>query len=218
MPAAAPRPHPTLSADDVLAVVCVVLWLAAAAASGWVGAWPAVGGGSVLLGLVVVATGRPGTRAWVRPPRHGVLLGAGIGLAMASATYLAYPVVVTVAPFAERDVAELIAAFRVVSVPFAALALLPVVAGEELVWRGLVQDALMRRLGRWGGAYAAALLYASVVALLGSVLLALVALACGLGWSILRTATGSIVPSFLAHLTWNGLILLAWPIDRLSTL
>ncbi len=95
----------------------------------------------------------------------------------------------------------------------ASLALLPVVAGEELVWRGAVQTELVRRSGRWRGVVLAALAYALAHAPLGSPLLVAAALLCGLTWGTLRVVTGSLVPSLLAHLVWDILVFLSVPLD-----
>ena len=95
----------------------------------------------------------------------------------------------------------------------ASLALLPVITGEELVWRGLVQTELVRRLGRWTGVVLAALAYALAHAPLGSPLLVAAALLCGMVWGTLRAATASLVPSLLAHLVWDILVFLVLPLD-----
>ena len=87
-----------------------------------------------------------------------------------------------------------------------------VIIGEELVWRGTVQDTLARRVGAPRAAIVSALLYALVLAPLGSLVLVLTALACGLTWGALRTFTGSLLPPVVAHLTWDLLLLFAWPV------
>jgi len=58
-------------------------------------------------------------------------------------------------------------------------------SGEELVWRGVVQTALARRLGPWRGVPIAALAYAVAHAPLGSPVLVVVALLCGMAWGAL---------------------------------
>lgn len=79
-----------------------------------------------------------------------------------------HPWVVRTLPFIASDTARLYAAFRAPSLVVAAIALVPVVAGEELVWRGIVQTSLVRRFGTWRGVSLAAFVYALVLVPLGS--------------------------------------------------
>ena len=95
----------------------------------------------------------------------------------------------------------------------AAIALGPVIVGEELVWRGVVQAALVRRLGPWAGVTVAAVAYALVLVPLGSPVMVAAALLCGLFWGTLRITTASLVPTLVAHLLWDGVVLLWLPLD-----
>ena len=90
---------------------------------------------------------------------------------------------------------------------------MPVILGEELVWRGVVQAALVRRLGPWRGVTLAAVAYALAHAPLGSPVLVVVAFLCGLAWGALRATTSSLVPTLVAHLVWDLLVLLWLPLD-----
>lgn len=132
---------------------------------------------------------------------------------MAVATFLLYPLLARIVPFIATDTARLYAAFRAPSLVVASLALLPVIVGEELVWRGVVQAALVQRLGAWRGVALAAVAYALVHAPIGSPLLVAVAFSCGLAWGALRAATASLVPTLVAHLLWDVLVLLWLPLD-----
>jgi membrane protease YdiL (CAAX protease family) len=87
-----------------------------------------------------------------------------------------------------------------------------VVAGEELVWRGVVQDALTRRCGPAAGTLLAVAAYGLAVVPVGSPLLVLIALACGLYWSVLRQWTGSLVPVLVCHLLWDVVLFLLFPL------
>ena len=90
---------------------------------------------------------------------------------------------------------------------------MPVILGEELVWRGVVQASLVRRLGAWRGVALAAVAYALAHAPLGSPVLVVVALFCGLAWGALRAQAASLVPTLVAHLLWDVLVLLWLPLD-----
>ena len=57
-----------------------------------------------------------------------------------------------------------------------------------------------------------ALLYGACHLTSGSLLLALVAGACGVAWGLLRVAGRSLWPAVLAHAAWDLAILVAWPL------
>lgn len=196
-----------------LAFVCVVAWLVAAASAEILGIRSAIGGAAVLLGVAVLRFGQPSPSARLKPSVRLVLLGAAPGGLMAVATHQAHPLVVYALPFVAQETERLYAAFRAPSLPVAAVALAPVVVGEELVWRGLVQTALVRRFGAWRGVSLAALVYALALLPLGSPLLAVVAFGCALVWGALCVLTGSLVPTLVAHLLWDVLVLLWLPLD-----
>ena len=196
-----------------LALACVVVWLVASVSTGALGIWLALGGASVSLGVAIFVLDRAAALRLLRPSARLVLVGAAAGWAMAAATYLLYPVSARLLPFIPTDMASLYASFRAPPPAIAVLALLPVILGEELVWRGVVQTALVRRLGQWRGVTLAALAYALAHAPLGSPVLVVVALSCGVAWGALRAASASLVPSLLAHLVWDILVLLWLPLD-----
>ena len=196
-----------------LAVAAVLVWLLAAAAARSLGIWNALGGAAVALGIAVLLFDRRSSTALLRPNLRLVLLGATAGAVMAVATYLIYPRLARRLPLVAPDVARLYVAFRVKSLVVAWVAIVPVVIGEELVWRGVVQRSLVERFGAWGGVTLAAAVYAAVHLPLGSPLLVAVAFGCGLTWGALRATTGSLVPALVAHLLWDVLVLLSLPLD-----
>lgn len=196
-----------------LAFASIVVWLAAAASTGPLGIWRAIGGAAVALGVAVLLFDRPASTALLRPSPRLVLLGASAGGVMAAATYVVHPLLARLVPLVATDTAHLYAAFRAPSLVVASVALVPVIAGEELVWRGVVQASLVQRLGAWRGVALAAVVYALVHAPLGSPVLVAVAFFCGLAWGALRATTASLVPTLVAHLLWDVLVLLWLPLD-----
>lgn len=197
----------------LLALACVAAWLAAALAAPWVGIWWAVGSAAIVLGGWAAWAAGARLRSLLRPNARLVVLGLAAGAVSVVASYALYPFLVRLAPWATLEAELLYAAFRAPSLLVASLALVPVIIGEELVWRGVVQGALARRLGVWGGALAAGAAYALVSVAIGSPLLVLVSLAMGLVWSLLRALTGSLVPTLVAHVVWNAVVLLWLPFD-----
>lgn len=201
------------SRSTSLAFASIVAWLAAAASTGPLGIWSALGGTAVALGLAVLFFDRPASTALLQPRSKLVLLGAAAGGLMAVATHLLYPLFARVLPFVATDTAQLYSAFRAPSLVVASVALVPVIVGEELVWRGVVQASLVQRLGAWRGVALAAVVYALVLVPLGSPVLVAAAFFCGLAWGTLRATTASLVPTLVAHLLWDVLVLLWLPLD-----
>jgi membrane protease YdiL (CAAX protease family) len=149
----------------------------------------------------------------LRPSAGLIAVGAAAGGAMTAVSHVLYPIVARHVPSIAAEAATLYAAFRAPSRAVATIALAPVVIGEELVWRGVVQAALVERVGRRGGVFLAAVTYALAQAALGSTLLLMVALLCGIAWGALRAASKSLLPPLVAHLVWDVLVLLWLPLD-----
>ena len=137
---------PLESRSASLALASVVAWLAAAASTGPLGIWVAIGGTAIALGLAVLLFERPASTALLLPSPRLVLLGAAAGSVMAVATYLLYPLLARTLPFIATDTTQLYAAFRAPSLVVASVAIVPVIVGEELVWRGVVQASLSSAL------------------------------------------------------------------------
>ena len=195
-----------------LAPASTAVWLAAAALSGPFGIWPAIGGAAVALGAAVLLFDRALAKELLRPGSRLLLAGAAAGGLLAALTYLIYPLLARLLPFVAVDTARLYRAFRAPAPLVASVAIVPVIVGEELVWRGVVQASLTRRLGALRGVTAAAALYALVHAPLGSPVLVAVAFLCGLLWGTLCATTASLVPTLVAHLLWDVLVLLWSPL------
>jgi membrane protease YdiL (CAAX protease family) len=189
------------------------VWLVAAAGARVLGAWAAVGGAAIALGAAVWAVDRNRLERLLRPSAGLIAVGAAAGGAMTAVSHVLYPIVARHVPSIAAEAATLYAAFRAPSRAVATIALAPVVIGEELVWRGVVQAALVERVGRRGGVFLAAVTYALAQAALGSTLLLMVALLCGIAWGALRAASKSLLPPLVAHLVWDVLVLLWLPLD-----
>jgi membrane protease YdiL (CAAX protease family) len=153
-------------------------------------------------------------RALLRPTRTALLAGALTAAAMTAATYGLYPIVARSSPGLARDTAQLYAKLDSGGHAWRALLLLPIVVGEEIVWRGLVQGALARRFGATATVLVAALVYAAAHAPIGSSVLVLAALGCGVVWGALRANTASLVAPIVAHVVWDVVLLFVAPVVR----
>jgi membrane protease YdiL (CAAX protease family) len=89
---------------------------------------------------------------------------------------------------------------------------------EELFWRGLVQEALMRRLGRWRGALAATLAYGGVHVVTGNFTLFGAATVAGAHWCALYAAGAPLGALVVSHVSWDVWIFLVQPTGEVEAI
>ncbi|HEX7496888.1 MAG TPA: CPBP family intramembrane glutamic endopeptidase [Candidatus Limnocylindrales bacterium] len=87
---------------------------------------------------------------------------------------------------------------------------------EELFWRGLVQEALMRRYGRWTGAAMAAAAYSAVHVTTGNFTLIGAAGIAGAHWCVLYAAGVPIGALIVSHCAWDVWIFLLQPTGEIT--
>lgn len=144
-------------------------------------------------------------------PREVVL-----GLASASVLYTTFAAGDRFArrfvPSGQREIAEIyrlrtLRPRRELAVRLAAV----IGPAEELFWRGLVQEALMARFGRWPGAALAAATYGSVHLVSGNFTLFGAAGIAGAHWCALYAAGVPLGALVVSHVTWDVWIFLLQP-------
>ena len=203
--------HPA-ARPDLLAVLCPLVWAAGAALSHRVGLWPGIGGAAVLLGVLAAIIRPEPLSKQLRITVAGVAAGALGTAVMIVATYGLYPPLAQLSPALAAETGVLYAFFGPVTGLKLALFLPLVVVSEELVWRGMVQNAIVRRLGPLAGLAAVTAVYALAHAPTGSILLTLLAGVCGLFWSVLALSTRSLVPGLICHLAWDVVVMGLYPL------
>jgi membrane protease YdiL (CAAX protease family) len=193
-----------------MVLVIVVGWALGALLSRWIGLWLGVGLVALLLGLLQ-ARDLTQLRERLQPSPRALVVAAGGAAVMIAATFLLYDPLARLLPGLETYSAALYSVFRNAP-PLAAVALPLIILGEELVWRGAVQEAAARTRLPTLAPLAAAALYALAHAPAGSVLLTVLALICGLYWGLLRAVSGGLLAPLLAHLAWDAAVLLIRPL------
>jgi membrane protease YdiL (CAAX protease family) len=201
------RRHP--NSLSYLAVSVVAVWLAATGLTHLFNPCLAVGVAAVGASCVIVAV-RPRFFAGLFLPNvNNVAAGLSAGVAMVAATYVLFPVVTMHMPGLLTATAGL---YRLMGIPHAGplvlLVLSMIIAGEEILWRGIVQSAVAERVNSGSAVLLSATVYGLSHAPIGSPLLVAVAVICGLVWSLLRWKYDSLIPSLIAHLMWDFAILL----------
>jgi membrane protease YdiL (CAAX protease family) len=155
----------------------------------------------------------------VSRPARRVHIGAAevaIGLASAATLYATFQVGDRFArrfvPGGERQIRDIYALRELRPRSEIAARLLMVVApAEELFWRGMVQAALMRVLGRWRGAAAGAASYAGVHVETGNFTLLGAAGVAGAHWATLYALGVPLGALVVSHAAWDVWIFLLQP-------
>ena len=86
--------------------------------------------------------------------------------------------------------------------------------GEELFWRGFLQEQLMRRMKPVYGFVLATLLYTLVHVLTGNFMLVMAALVAGVFWGWVYYRFRSIAVNVISHVVWDIVIFLILPISQ----
>ncbi|MGH2685586.1 MAG: CPBP family glutamic-type intramembrane protease [Actinomycetota bacterium] len=201
---------------DVLAVVgpivVAVTWLVVR--SGRASIWIATSVVMAVLGVLSLLTGN------VEATRDGsVALAAAVGVGAGVALYLATAAFMAVAggwPPLARHATALYGNRGSISVPLAvALSALVVAPGEELLWRGVVLDAIG---GAVDGVMVAAALawlgYVAANAFSGSIPILLGAVVGGAAWTALAVTRYGITAAIGCHAVWTSLMILRPPVRR----
>ncbi len=162
------------------------------------------------LGTFALLASRPAHRARVRPWH------VPLGLASAGMLYVTFAAGDRFArrflPGGDREIRE-IYSLRSLRPREEIASRLAFVVGpaEELFWRGLVQEALMRRFGRWRGAALAAVAYGGVHVTTGNFTLFGAAGVAGAHWCALYAAGVPLGALVVSHVTWDVWIFLVQP-------
>jgi membrane protease YdiL (CAAX protease family) len=210
---AARTPERGLSHLDWLALACFVFWSAGAALTHVIGIWAGIGGAAIGLGIATLLVGRSAIAPLLRPSVPLVAWGMAATLVMVAATYGLYPLIRGGSADFTRAVGALYVIFRTAAPLWITRLLLPfIILSEEFVWRGVVLQALCRRVSPAAAVLLGAIAYAAAHAPVGSPLLTALTLACGLFWSALRLRTNSLIPVLLCHFVWDILVFALRPL------
>jgi membrane protease YdiL (CAAX protease family) len=165
--------------------------------------------GVVLGGLALLANPRL-RRTRIRPPH--VL----VGLTSAATLYATFKAGDRFArrfvPGGDAQIRDIYALRELAPRSDTALRLAAVIGpAEELFWRGLVQEALARRYGRWTGAAMAATAYSAVHVTTGNFTLMGAAGVAGAHWCALYAAGVPLGALIVSHCAWDVWIFLVQP-------
>jgi membrane protease YdiL (CAAX protease family) len=115
-------------------------------------------------------------------------------------------------PSGEEDIARVYALRSLAPKAVTAVLLIGVIGpSEELFWRGMVQEAFMRKMGRWRGTAASAATYGAVHLVTGNVTLTGAAATAGAYWGAQYTLRPALGPLLVSHVVWDIWIFLLQP-------
>lgn len=172
--------------------------------------WSRMTATGIGLGGWALLTSRPSRRVGIGPGRFLVGLLSALGL------YLTFTVgdrfVRRYVPGGDAQIRD-IYTLRTLRPRAEIAARLAFIVGpaEEIFWRGLVQEALMRRFGRWPGAVLAAMTYGGVHVTTGNFTLFGAAGIAGAHWCALYAARVPLGALIVSHVAWDVWIFLVQP-------
>lgn len=167
------------------------------------------------LGSLALATSGPARRMRIGPTE------VVLGFASAAALYATFRVGDVFArrfvPGGDAQIRDIYALRAIRPRPEIAARLATVIGpAEELFWRGLVQESLMTRFGRWPGAALAAMAYGGVHLVTGNFTLFGAAGIAGAHWCALYAAGVPLGALVVSHVTWDVWIFLIQPTGEID--
>jgi membrane protease YdiL (CAAX protease family) len=170
-------------------------------------------GMTVAMGLLLaVSLSLPAARGCLKPSLMRIATGLATGIALYGISVLSAAVIFQLRP-EWIPAARLLYSWKSEHSPlFITTTLVMIVLAEEVLWRGVVAQFLMKRWGRVTGVALAAAIYAVAHLAAGNPLLVIAAFGCGLYWGLLYAATDDLVTPAVSHLVWDVLLLFVFPV------
>jgi membrane protease YdiL (CAAX protease family) len=169
------------------------------------------------LGSLALLTSRPARRTRIGSTE------IALGLASAATLYATFKAGDAFArrfvPGGDTQIREIYQLRTIRSRPEIAARLATIIGpAEELFWRGLVQEALMARYGRWSGAVLAAMAYGGVHIVTGNFTLFGAAGVAGAHWCALYAAGVPLGALVVSHVSWDVWIFLIQPTGEVTAM
>jgi uncharacterized protein len=170
----------------------------------------------VKIGITVVAVCAY-SLPWQRPRLSFSLSSVVWGVGSAAVLYGVFVAGNALAPFVVPGSARQVGAIYGKgegSSPIAVALLLLFVTGpgEEIFWRGFLQERMQRRLGPWAGFFLATLVYGLVHVFSRNPMLILAALTAGAYWGALYLWKRDLMALVISHSLWSAVIFAVAPV------
>jgi membrane protease YdiL (CAAX protease family) len=149
---------------------------------------------------------------WLAPHARPIAIGLALGVAMTLLTYPAFQLVAAAFPGFDSHVQSLYGGARTTTLPKALAWVVCVVFAEELLFRGVLPDALSRHVSERAALAISLVVYTLAQAGTGSLIVMLIAVVCGGIWSVERKLTNSLLAPLISHLIWTPTVILLYPV------
>lgn len=145
-------------------------------------------------------------------PRH-ILIGIASAVVLYGIFYVGNIVSGYLFPFKDAQISSVYGNKASGNLKIISLLLLFIIGpGEEIYWRGFIQNTLSRKFGEIKGYVLAVLLYAGVHITTGNFMLSIAALVCGLFWGWIYKKEKSLIPVIISHAIWDLTIFILFPL------
>ena len=202
---------------EVLILCCVAagLWLLmfwpVTAAS--VPFWPVMFAAVAILAISALLIDRKEMPKIFRFKRRYLITGIVAAVLLYLIFYIGQKVAYTILPFAENQIAGIYSKKEQANaILIGLLLLLWIGPGEEIFWRGFVQNRLTKNLGPLKGYLLTSLVYTAVHIWSFNLLLIGAAMICGLFWGYMFYRCKSIWPGLISHALWDVIIFVILPL------
>lgn len=145
-------------------------------------------------------------------PRH-ILIGILSAIALYGIFYVGNIISGYLFPFKDTQISSVYSNKSNANLALIGLLLFFIIGpGEELYWRGFIQNTLGKEFGENKGYLFSVLLYAAVHIVTGNFMLIIAALVCGLFWGWLYKKEKSLIPVIISHAIWDLTIFVLLPL------
>ncbi|OAA90612.1 CAAX amino terminal protease self- immunity [Clostridium ljungdahlii] len=145
-------------------------------------------------------------------PRH-ILIGVISAVALYGIFYVGNIISGYLFPFKDTQISSVYSNKSNANLTLISLLLFFIIGpGEELYWRGFIQNTLGKKLGDTKGYLISILLYTGVHIVTGNFMLIIAALVCGLFWGWLYKKEKSLIPVLISHAIWDLTIFVLFPL------
>jgi len=149
---------------------------------------------------------------WLRPSARPIAIGLGVGVAMTVLTYPVFNLARAVFPALDANVQSLYSGARSTALPKALAWLGAIVLAEELLFRGVLPNALSHYISERAAFGVSLLSYTLAQFGTGSLIVTLMAAVCGGIWTLERKFTDSLLAPLISHLIWTPTLILLHPV------
>ncbi|MFW6006071.1 MAG: CPBP family intramembrane glutamic endopeptidase [Candidatus Bipolaricaulota bacterium] len=144
---------------------------------------------------------------------RNILLGVVSALGLYGIFWIGNFVVTRLIPFAEAEIAAVYSNSGSALMAVIGTLLVTVIGpGEEIFWRGTVQQSLEDKYGGLTGLFAGAVLYSLVHIWALNLTLLVAAFVCGIVWGWMYYRENNLAPLIVSHSLWSLLIFVIFPV------